>query len=117
MVSLVQQGKLKALAYTGVTRYEALPLVPTVIESGLPRLALNPSDWTGILAPAGTPAVVINTLNAAINDSLNSPEIRANITQQGGDAKIASPSEFAAFLAAEAKKWPPLVTAAGMKPE
>jgi tripartite-type tricarboxylate transporter receptor subunit TctC len=117
LVALVQQGKVKALAYTGVERYPDLPDVPTVIEAGLPQLALNPSDWTGIVAPAGTPPAVISTLNAAINDSLQAAELRANIVRQGGAIKLSSPSEFAAFLVAEAKKWPPLVTAASLKPE
>ena len=115
LVALVQQGKLKALAYTGVERHPDLPQVPTVIEAGLPQLALNPSDWTGIVAPAGTPPAVISTLNAAINESLHAPEVRANIARQGGTVKLTSPSEFAAFVAAEAKKWPPLVTAARLK--
>lgn len=117
LVSLVQQGKAKAIAFTGVTRSALLPSVPTVIESGLPQLALNPSDWTGILAPAGTPSIVIDTLNAAINASINSPELKSSIAQQGSEAKATSPSDFAAFLVAETKKWPPLVKAAGMKPE
>lgn len=117
VVSLMQQGKLKALAYTGVTRYAALPQVPTVIESGLPRLALNPSDWTGILAPVGTPKAVINMLSASIIASLESPEVKASIARQGGEAKIAQPQEFAAFLASEANKWPRLVSAAGLKSE
>jgi tripartite-type tricarboxylate transporter receptor subunit TctC len=108
LVALVQQGKLKALAYTGVTRHPDLPQVPTVVEAGLPQLAFNPSDWTGIVAPAGTPP-------AAINESLQSPELRASIARQGGAVKLTSPSEFAAFLAAEAKKWPPLVKAAKLK--
>jgi tripartite-type tricarboxylate transporter receptor subunit TctC len=116
-LALVQQGKLKALAYTGVTRHAALPLVPTVIEAGLPELAFNPSDWTGILAPAGTPTDVIDKLNAAINGSLTSPEIQTRIAQQGADVRISSAQKFAAFLAAEAKKWPPRVNAAGMTPE
>jgi tripartite-type tricarboxylate transporter receptor subunit TctC len=115
LVALVQQGKLKALAYTGVERYADLPQVPTVSEAGLPQLALDPSDWTGIVAPAGTPPAVISALNAAINESLQAPEVRANIARQGGTVKVTSPSEFTAFVAAEAKKWPPLVTAAGLK--
>ena len=117
LVSLIQQGKLKALAYTGVARYPALPQVPTVSEAGLPQLALNPSDWTGILAPAGTPSEVIGTLSASIRASLGLPDVQAAITQQGGEARIAQPQEFAAFLAAEVNKWPPLVRAAGMKSE
>jgi tripartite-type tricarboxylate transporter receptor subunit TctC len=117
LVSLIQQGKLKALAYTGVARYPALPQVPTASEAGLPQLALNPSDWTGLLAPVGTPRDVIDTLSASVNVSLGSPDVRAAIARQGGEARIAQPQEFAAFLAAEVKKWPPLVRAAGMKSE
>ena len=109
---MVQQGQLKALAYTGVERHPDLPQVPTVIEAGLPQLALNPGDWTGIVAPAGTPPVVISALSAAINEILELPEVRANIARQGGTVKRTSPSEFTAFVAAEARKWPPLVTAA-----
>jgi tripartite-type tricarboxylate transporter receptor subunit TctC len=115
LVALVQQGKLKALAYTGVERHPDLPQVPTVVEAGLPQLAFNPSDWTGIVAPAGTPPAVIGTLNAAINESLHAPEVRAHIARQGGAVKITSPSEFAVFVGAEVKKWPPLVTAAKLK--
>jgi tripartite-type tricarboxylate transporter receptor subunit TctC len=115
VVALVQQGKLKALAYTGTERYAALPDVPTIAEVGLPQLALNPSDWTGIVAPAGTPPAVINTLNAAINGSLNLPDVRANVARIGGEVRLATPSELPAFVAAEVKKWPPLVRAAGLK--
>ncbi len=117
LVSLVQKGKLKALAYTGTARYTALPEVPTVVECGLPQLALKPSDWTGILAPAGTPSDVIAKLNLETNQVLQLPDVQASIRRQGGEPMITSPQEFAAFLAAEAKKWPPLVAAAGMAGE
>lgn len=116
LVSLVQQGKLKALAYTGTTRYAALPLVPTVTEVGLPQLALNPSDWTGVVAPAGTPSAVIGALNAAIDHGVKAPDVRTGIAQQGGEVRTMSPPEFGTFLAAELKKWPPLVKQAGLKP-
>jgi tripartite-type tricarboxylate transporter receptor subunit TctC len=115
LVTMVRQGQLKALAYTGRERHADLPQVPTVIEAGLPQLALDPGDWTGIVAPAGTPPVVINALNAAINEILEVPEVRASIARQGGTVKRTTPSEFTAFVAAEAKKWPPLVTAAKLK--
>lgn len=117
LVELARQGKLKAIAYTGVERHPDLPKVPTVVEAGFPQLAFNPSDWTGIVAPAGTPAGVIGMLNAAINESLLTPEVRANITRQGGAVKLSSPTEFADFIAAEARKWPPLVTTAKLKAE
>jgi tripartite-type tricarboxylate transporter receptor subunit TctC len=117
LVALVQKGKLKALAYTGTARYTALPDVPTVTESGLPQLALNPSDWTGILAPAGTPSNILGKLNAEISQILQSPEVQTNIRQQGGEPMITSSQDFAAFIAAEAKKWPALVAGAGMAAE
>jgi tripartite-type tricarboxylate transporter receptor subunit TctC len=116
-VSLVHQGKLKAMVYTGLARHPALPRVPTVIEAGFPQLALDPSDWTGLVAPAGTPADVIDTLTKAVNGSLTTPEIRASLAQLGGEPKIVTAQAFAIFVAAEARKWPPLLKAAGMKPE
>ena len=115
LVPHIKAGKLKALAYTGRERHADLPQVPTVIEAGLPQLALDPGDWTGIVAPAGTPPAVISALNAAINEILEVPEVRANIARQGGTVKRTTPSEFTAFVAAEAKKWPPLVKAAKLK--
>jgi tripartite-type tricarboxylate transporter receptor subunit TctC len=114
--SLVQQGRLKALAYTGVTRHPTLPQIPTVTEIGLPQLA-SIQDWMGIVAPAGTPPEAIRTLNAAINAALACSEVRATFTKLGWDAKIASPQESATFLAAEVKKWAPLVKAAGLEPD
>jgi tripartite-type tricarboxylate transporter receptor subunit TctC len=116
-ISLIQQGKLKALAYTGTTRHPALPQVPTMIEAGLPQLALGPSDWTGLVAPAATPKDAVDKLNAAIGASLRSPAVNASIMQQGYEPMIRSPQELATFLAAEATKWPPLVKAIGMQPE
>jgi tripartite-type tricarboxylate transporter receptor subunit TctC len=117
LISLVQRGELRALAYTGVTRHRAFPDVPTVTEIGLAQLALNPSDWTGILAPAGTQADAIATLNAGINAALQTTHVQASILQQGGEIKMTSPQEFAAFLAAEAERWPSLARATGFRPD
>lgn len=117
LLPMIQQGKVRPLAYAGATRSRHLPDVPTMIESGLPQMTFSPGDWTGILAPAGTPIDVINTINAAVNECLKSPEVQAGLARLGWDAKIVSPPEFAAFLAAEAEKWPPIAKAAGLKPE
>jgi tripartite-type tricarboxylate transporter receptor subunit TctC len=114
LVSLVKEGKLKALAYTGATRFPVLPQVPTVTEIGLPQLA-SIRVWLGIVAPAGTPPEVIKMLNAAINDTLGSSEVQAIFAKLGWDPKIASPQEFATFLASEVERWPPLVKEAGFK--
>jgi len=111
----IREGKVRPLATTSATRYPDLPDVPTVAESGFPQLELN--AWTGILAPAGTPAAVISTLNAAVNDGLRSAELQKSFAGMSFDTKVMSPAEFAAFFAAEAQRWPPIIKAAGIKPE
>jgi tripartite-type tricarboxylate transporter receptor subunit TctC len=116
LVSLARDGKLKALAYAGATRSPALPQVPTVTEIGLAQLA-SIQVWLGIVAPAGTPPEAIKTLNTAINQALASSEVQATFAKLGWDAKIATPQEFATFLASEVQKWPRLVKEAGLKPE
>jgi tripartite-type tricarboxylate transporter receptor subunit TctC len=111
----IRDGKVRPLATTSATRYPDLPDVPTVAESGFPQLELN--AWTGILAPAGTPAAIVDTLNAAVNDGLRSAELQKSFAGMSFDAKVMSPAEFAAFFAAEAQRWPPIIKAAGIKPE
>jgi tripartite-type tricarboxylate transporter receptor subunit TctC len=111
----IREGKVRPLATTSATRYPDLPDVPTVAESGFPQLELN--AWTGILAPAGTPAAVVDALNAAVNDGLRSAELQKSFAGMSFDTKVMSPAEFAAFFAAEARRWPPIIKAAGIKPE
>jgi tripartite-type tricarboxylate transporter receptor subunit TctC len=117
LLALIRQGNVRALAYTGVTRHPDLPDVPTVIEAGLPQLAFDPDVCIGLLAPAGTPAVVVDKLNFAANESLKAPETLASFAKLGIAPKSSSPREFAAFLTEEARKWPPILKASGVKPE
>jgi tripartite-type tricarboxylate transporter receptor subunit TctC len=86
-----------------------------MIESGLPQLALAFS--AGILAPAGTPPEIVARLNAEINGALKSPELVASLAKLSFDPTIWSPQEYAAYLADEMKRWPPIVKASGVKPE
>ena len=111
----IQSGKVRALAVMSPQRLPALPDVPTMIESGYS--GFPPASWTGVLAPAGTPAAVIGKLNNAINNSLQSAEIRANFARFSAEAKIGSPQDFAAFIADEAPKWAALVKASAAKVE
>jgi tripartite-type tricarboxylate transporter receptor subunit TctC len=111
----IQSGKVRALAVMSPQRLPALPDVPTMIESGYS--GFPPASWTGLLAPAGTPAAVIGKLNNAINNSLQSAEIRANFARFSAEAKIGSPQDFAAFIADEAPKWAALVKASAAKVE
>ena len=82
---------------------------------GLPELTLD--FWAGMLAPAGTPPAVVDKLNAAINASLQSPEMKASMAKLGIEATTGSPQDFAAFIADEAPRWAALVKASGAKVE
>jgi tripartite-type tricarboxylate transporter receptor subunit TctC len=117
LMPLIREGKLRPLAFTGLTRSPDLPDVPTMAESGLPQVGYNPDTWLGFLAPPGTPGGVIDTLNTEINESLSSPKMKATMARLAFEPMIKTPQEFAAFLAAEKQKWPPLLSAAGFKAE
>jgi tripartite-type tricarboxylate transporter receptor subunit TctC len=117
LLPLIRDGKARPLAYTGMTRSKDLPDVPTTAESGFPAVGYNPDVWLGLVGPAGTPAAVVDTLSAAVRDSLNSAEMSAALDKLGFDPMVATPQEFAAFLEAETRKWPPLLAAAGVKGE
>ena len=117
MATMIREGKIKAYAVTGASRDVHLPNVPTMAEAGLPKMTVNPSDWTGLLAPAGTPPAVIQKLNVAINEAVKSAETQAALTKLGWGSKLVTPQEFAAFVSADAAKWQPIVRAAGLKAE
>ena len=117
LLPLIREGKVRPLAYTGPRRSPDLPDVPTMIESGLPQVGYDPDVWLGFFAPAGTPDAVIGKLNREINETLKLPELQATLTKFGHETSIMTAQEFAAFIAGEAKKWPPLIQAAGLKPE
>lgn len=117
LLPLIQQQKVRALAYTGTKRSPDLPDLPTMIESGFPQLVFNPDVWTAISAPAGTPAAIVNRLHGAVNEALAMPELKASFAKFGFDIVTKPLAELEAFMAAEAVKWPPVVKAAGLKPE
>jgi tripartite-type tricarboxylate transporter receptor subunit TctC len=103
----IQSGKVRPLAVMSPQRSPALPDEPTMIESGYTQFP--PASWTGLLAPAGAPQAVVGKLNAAINQGLQSPEIKDHFARFSAEAKIGSPQDFADFIAAEAPKWAALV--------
>jgi tripartite-type tricarboxylate transporter receptor subunit TctC len=117
IASMIREGKMKAYAVTGAVRDPTLPNVPTMAEAGLPQLTVNPSDWTGFLAPAGTPSDVVAKLSAAADEAVASPEVRAMLSKLGWQARKSTPQEFMAFVAADAGKWPHVVKAAGLRVE
>jgi tripartite-type tricarboxylate transporter receptor subunit TctC len=109
----IQAGKLRALAVTSAERWPELPEVPTMIEA---RYLDDPYETLfGLVAPAGTPAVVIDKLNAAVNAGLRSPEMRANLARIGIEPRSGTAAEFAAIIAGEASKWAEIVRITGIK--
>jgi tripartite-type tricarboxylate transporter receptor subunit TctC len=115
LLALIQERKLRALGVTSAVRWRELPDVPTLAENGLDGF---PADsWYGLVAPVGTPAPVIEKLNAAVNDGLNSLELRASLTKLGIEARANTPQDFAAALADQAVKYDAIVRSTGIKVE
>ena len=86
-------------------------------ESGLPQVGFHPDVWLGLLAPTGTPAGVVDRLNRDMDEVLKSAEMAPTLKRFGYEAKITTPEEFETFFAAELRKWPPILKAAGIKPQ
>jgi tripartite-type tricarboxylate transporter receptor subunit TctC len=114
-VPSIQSGRLRALATGGAQRSPILPDLPTIAEAGVPGYVA--SDWWGILAPAGTPAPIIDKLHGAIEEVLRSDETMKGLDAQGAVPLHMSTAEFAAYIKDEMSKWGPIVQKAGMKAE
>src|SRR5262245_10430810 len=113
LVSQVREGKLRALAAQNSTRTKLLPDLPTTAEIGVPNAEAN--TFFGLVAPTGTPAKIIKTLNEALNEGMKAPEIQNLISNVGSESKPNSPEEFAAYIALQHRKWVEVGKAAGVK--
>jgi len=111
-VSYIKSGKLRPLAVTTATRADALPDVPPVAQF-VP--GYDVSAWYGIGAPKGTPAAIVDKLNATIDAGLVDPEMKKKFAALGSQPYIATPAEFGKFQVAEAEKWAKVVKFAGIK--
>lgn len=96
---------------TSAQRSPTIPNLPTVAESGLSGYEAMP--WLGILAPAGTPPNIINRLNQEVLSVLNLPEIREQFKLMGLDIAGNTPTEFAAFISLDQKKWAQVIKDSG----
>ena len=108
----VQGGRLRALAINTARRVPALPEVPTFDEAGVADFW--PAPWYGVLLPAGTPAPVVATLNAAFNQALRAADVIDVAAQEGQTLLGGSPAEFTAFMKIEMARYQALVKASGM---
>ena len=109
LLPLIRDGKIRPLAYTGPKRSPDLPDVPTMTESGYPQVGFNPDVWMGIFAPAGTPPRSSTGSIARSTTCCSPPRWRRRSSASATKPKITTPAEFAAFFAAELRKWPPLL--------
>jgi len=109
----VKAGKLKGLAVTTSKRVPTVPDVPTLAESGLTGFDLAASD--GVYAPAGTPAAIVDKLNAAFRQALEDPQVRDNLVARGAYPMPGPPSDLAQHVAAEYPMWIRLVKDSGAK--
>src|SRR5262249_6885631 len=98
----IKAGKLRPLAVTGATRWEALPTVPPVGDSVRGSEA---SAWQGIGAPKDPPAEIVNKLNKEINAGLADPSLKARFADLGATVFVLSPADFGMFIADETEKW------------
>jgi tripartite-type tricarboxylate transporter receptor subunit TctC len=111
--ALIDEGKLRALAVTSAEPQADFPAVPTMTEAGVPDYVVT--AFFGVAAPAGTPPAIVAKLNAVINEGLKTDALRESLRKLGAEATIASPEQFAAFIAAEMRKWTEIAAIAGIK--
>jgi tripartite-type tricarboxylate transporter receptor subunit TctC len=110
----IKGGKLKAFAVTSAQRSSAMPELPTIEEAGNLK-GFEASSWFGLLAPAGTPADIVNRIQAETAKSLGSPAIKEKLLAQGAIPGGNTPSDFAKMIESEIAKWAPVVKASGAK--
>jgi tripartite-type tricarboxylate transporter receptor subunit TctC len=115
LLPLIQEGRLRALAVTGPQRSPLLPELPTMVESGFP--GFSATAWTGLLAPAGTPADITGKLNAAVNASLKTPEMKAALDKLAADSLGGPPQGLTQIIESDIGKWGPIVKALNLQTE
>jgi tripartite-type tricarboxylate transporter receptor subunit TctC len=111
----IAAGKLRAVAVTSKKRFSLLPDVPTFDESGLP--GFEAVLHYGLLAPAGTPKEIVDRLSEEVRQLVDTPEVRKQIHNEGGDPMTSTPAEYAADIDREETKWGGLVKKLGLKVE
>jgi tripartite-type tricarboxylate transporter receptor subunit TctC len=112
LLPLIQGKRIKLLAATSLKRTEGLKDLPTVVEAGYP--GFEALAWNGLFAPAGTPAEVVNRINADVNAVMKEPAVREQLAKQGLIVGGGTPAEFKAFIDSEAAKWGAIIKKVGI---
>lgn len=110
----VRSGRLRGLAVTGAQRSAALPELPTMQEAGVKDY--ESATWYGIVAPAATPADIVNKLHAEVAAVVRQPDTRERIARDGAEPVGNTPQEFGRFMQFEIEKWRKVIRAAGIQP-
>jgi tripartite-type tricarboxylate transporter receptor subunit TctC len=112
-LSLIQHGKVRAIAVTGAKRSAALPNVPTIAEAGFP--GYEAVLWQAINAPAGIPTPILARLNSETNAVLREPTIVEALARVGVEAQASTPKQLSDRIASDVKKWHEVIVSAGIK--
>ena len=115
IMPFLKSGKLRALAVTSPVRLAEIPDVPTMIEAGYP--GMPPDAWQAIVAPAGIPDAIADTINRVVNQGLNDSQVRNRIVGLGGVPQPMSRQDFAAFIAQQSQRWGDIIRVTGVKLE
>jgi tripartite-type tricarboxylate transporter receptor subunit TctC len=115
VIGPLRSGRLRALAVSSAQRLASLPEVPTVAESGYPGFEAD--QWYGVVAPAGTPTLRIERLNAEINRALAQPDVAQQLASEGAMAMPGPASAFGELIAREIPRWAAVVKAGNVRPD
>ena len=111
----IKAGRLKGLAVTHARRNPALPDVPTIAEAGVP--GGESGSWIALLAPAGTPAAIIERLNADVKEAVSDPAVREKLIGQGAVPRSTTPAGLQQLIDADAKRYGKIIRDKGVKIE
>lgn len=114
MAPMIQAGMVRALGTSGAQRSPTLPDVPTLAEAGVP--GFQATLWVGLMAPAGTPAPIVEKLNREITKIVQRPAIKAAWEKQGASPMVMSQPEFASFMKAQVDKWAKVIADNHIRP-
>jgi tripartite-type tricarboxylate transporter receptor subunit TctC len=113
MTEQVRGGKVKAMATTGLTRSAVMPEVPTVNEAGVPKY--EATIWLGLMAPKGTPAAIVERLNAEVVKIVSNPEVVRAWKAQGATPLTMNVADFTRYMNEDIEKWSRIVKISGAK--
>jgi len=114
-IAHIRDGKVRALGVTAAKRVSSLPNVPTLIEAGVE--GYEASLWMAVVAPAGTPAGIVNRLNRELTTVLQKEDVRASLVAQGLEPDPGAPEELRARIRADIQKWRDVIAKAGIRVE